>query len=164
MGLFEGISKFALVSAILTAVGFLVHLIGYGAPYWFESGILHSGIWKTCSGSRCVDFVGSGSNQAWFIEAVEAFETLAFLAILGALIVIGLKLTVMKEKKILPIVIFILQFASVGLIVLGVIIYCNEGPTSSYGFAFFFVIISSTIMLVAGVFGVLDWRCTSSPA
>ncbi|VDI07661.1 epithelial membrane protein 2-like [Mytilus edulis] len=160
MGLFEGISKFALLSGILTAVGLLVHLIGYGAPNWYEVGSFHSGIWKSCAGSKCADFVGSGSTTGWFIEAVEALETLAFLVILGALIVIGLKLTVMKEKKILPIVIFILQFASVGLIVLGVVIYCMEGPTSNYGYAFFMVIIASVIMLVAGVTSVIDWRCT----
>ncbi|CAC5364071.1 unnamed protein product [Mytilus coruscus] len=53
MGLFEGISKFALVSAILTAVGFLVHLIGYGAPYWVKSKIYHSGLWKSCVSSIC---------------------------------------------------------------------------------------------------------------
>ncbi|CAC5392290.1 unnamed protein product [Mytilus coruscus] len=163
MGLFEGISKFALVSAILTAVGFLVHLIGYGAPYWFKSGIYHSGLWKSCAGSICGDFVGSSFLPAW-LEATQAFETLAFLAILAALIVMGLKFTVMKEQKILLIVIFILQFASVGLILLGVIIYGAENSTTSFGFAFVFVIIASIIMLVAGVFSFLDWRGSSSPA
>lgn len=46
------------------------------------------------------------------MEAVQAFETLAFLANLATIVVMGLRFTVMKEQKILPIVIFIFQFAS----------------------------------------------------
>ncbi|XP_063423279.1 uncharacterized protein LOC134707459 [Mytilus trossulus] len=163
MGLLDGLSKFALVSAILTAIGFIVHLIGYGAPYWVKEGNGHSGIWKSCYGSICSDFVGSGYNPEW-LEAVEAFETLAFLAILGALIVMGLKLTVMKEQKIFSIFICLLQFASVGGILLGVIIYGAKFPSSSYGFAFVFEILASIIILVAGVFSFLDWRGASQPA
>lgn len=59
MGLFGGFSIFALISAILTVVGCIVQLIGYGAPYWIKIGNGNAGLWKTCAGGFCVDFVGS---------------------------------------------------------------------------------------------------------
>ncbi|VDI56478.1 Hypothetical predicted protein [Mytilus galloprovincialis] len=169
MGLFEGISRFVLISTILTAVGFLVHLISYGAPYWLKSGEFHVGLWKLCIGSQCYNTVSKTfkdlfvAYEGW-LAAVQAFETLAFLASLATIAVIGLRFTVMKEQKILQIGIFIFQFASVGLILLGVIIFGAKSPSSSYGYAFVFEIISAIIFLIAGVFSFMDWRGTSVPA
>lgn len=47
-----------------------------------------------------------------WMKAVQAFETLAFLANLATLALMGLRFTVMKEQKILPIGIILFQFAS----------------------------------------------------
>lgn len=58
MGLFEGISKLAGLSTFVTAVGFLVHLVGYGAPYWIKDGSSNFGLWKYCSQKKCIDVVG----------------------------------------------------------------------------------------------------------
>lgn len=59
MGLFERFSIFSLVSLILTTVGFIVQLIGYSAQYWRKMGNENAGLWKTCAGGLCKDFVGS---------------------------------------------------------------------------------------------------------
>lgn len=59
MGLFGGFSIFSVVSLMLTAVGFIVQLIGYSAPYWIKMGNENAGLWKTCAGGLCEDFVGS---------------------------------------------------------------------------------------------------------
>lgn len=67
MGLFDGISKFILVSAILTAVGFLVHLIGYGAPYWLKIGDLNTGLWKYCFRSQCINTVSEPFKNTFAI-------------------------------------------------------------------------------------------------
>ncbi|CAC5364077.1 LIM2 [Mytilus coruscus] len=123
-----------------------------------KNGTVNIGLWKYCFKSECFDIVSDKFRVEGWLEAVQAFETLAFLAILATIVVMGLKFTVMKEQKILPIVILIFQSASVGLILLGVIIYGARSPTASYGFAFVFVIIASIIILVAGVFSFLDWR------
>lgn len=56
------------------------------------------------------------------------------------------------------------SFISVGLILLGVIIYGAKSPSSSYGYAVVFEIISAIIFLIAGVFSFMDWRGASVPA
>ncbi|XP_071156173.1 uncharacterized protein [Mytilus edulis] len=164
MGLFEGISKLAGLSTFVTAVGFLVHLVGYGAPYWIKDGSSNFGLWKYCSQKKCIDVVGDDFPTEGWMEAVQAFETLAFLANLATLALMGLRFTVMKEQKILPIGIILFQFASVGLILLGVIIFGVKSPFSTYGFAFGFEITSANMILVAGIFSFVDWRSTSLPA
>ena len=42
-------------SAVLQLGAFIVHIIGYAAPYWINNGYYHAGLWKTCLGDQCSD-------------------------------------------------------------------------------------------------------------
>ena len=49
MGILDGVSKFTIVSTILTAVAFLFQIIGFASPYWTKvDDNNHSGLWYTC--------------------------------------------------------------------------------------------------------------------
>ena len=53
MGILDGVSKFTIVSAILTAIAFLFQIIGFASPYWFKfDDNNHSGLWYGCSYGR----------------------------------------------------------------------------------------------------------------
>lgn len=161
MGILDGVSKFTIVSTILTAVAFLFQIIGFASPYWTKVGDnFHEGLWYRCIHFRTTSS-GCGTikyKPGWF-EATQAFETLGFLALLAALVMILVKRFVMKESMIPVIIRLALQIGAGGCILLGVIIYgSKQGSSDYYGFAFILCIIAAIISLVSGVFTVLDLR------
>lgn len=53
MGILDGVSKFTIVSAILTAIAFLFQIIGFASPYWTKlDDNNHAGLWYGCSQNR----------------------------------------------------------------------------------------------------------------
>ena len=56
---------FVLISAILSAVSFLLHMFGFGAPNWIEVDGYYAGIWKGCYkfNDQCIHFVGQTTSK-----------------------------------------------------------------------------------------------------
>lgn len=164
MGILDGVSKFTIVSTILTAVAFLFQIIGFASPYWTKvDDNNHSGLWYTClqlrTATKSISGCGTIKYKPGWFEATQAFETLGFLALLAALVMILVKRFVMKESMIPVIIRLALQIGAGGCILLGVIIYGSKQVSSDYyGFAFILCIIAAIISLVSGVFTVLDLR------
>lgn len=170
MGILDGVSKFTIVSAILTAIAFLFQIIGFASPYWTKyDDNNHTGLWYGCILTRVLNFgttisqCGTIQNKPGWFVATQAFETLGFLALLAALVMILVKCFVMKESRIPVIIRLALQIGAGGCILLGVIIYGSKQPSSDYyGFAFILCIIAAIVSLVSGVFTVLDLRAATT--
>ncbi|XP_052091371.1 uncharacterized protein LOC127728161 [Mytilus californianus] len=161
-----GIHMLTFVGFILTIVALVIDLIGFAAPYWWYIESLntkrYAGLWKLCfdsgSSTTCGDFVDSDNLQSWF-EAVQAMETIGFLCLIAALVVVILKLFVLKDKPILKWVAVGCLAAAAAFILIGVCIYGGEASTletDNLHFAFAFVIIAAIIAIVASIMFCLD--------
>ncbi|XP_069107079.1 protein NKG7-like [Argopecten irradians] len=137
--------------------GLLFHLIGLATPYWtsltlFENTIFessyHAGLWRGCSGSIC----GKVSNAASWLEAVQAFAILGFLAGVAGIVLAFLYMFVEQLKKdVVYIVAAIGNLAAAGCIFLSIVIYGSKvenGLSWSFG-------LSIVGMIFFGVAGVL---------
>ena len=62
----EDVSKFALVSVVLSTVAFLEHIIGFGAPFWTITYGTHTGLWKSCTNGYCTAFVGNTMPSKYY--------------------------------------------------------------------------------------------------
>ncbi|CAG2196190.1 unnamed protein product [Mytilus edulis] len=160
-----GIPMLTFVGFILTIVALVIDLIGFAAPYWWYVKVgnvkYYAGIWKSCvsGGSTiCGDFVDVKNLASWR-EAVQAMETLGFLCLIAALVVVILKLFVLKDKPILKWVAVGCLAAAAAFILIGVCIYGGEAPTGetdNLHFAFAFVIIAAIVAIVASIMFCLD--------
>jgi len=55
MGILDVVSKFTIVSAILTAIAFLFQIIGFASPYWTKiNDNNYFGLWYGCTRVRIV--------------------------------------------------------------------------------------------------------------
>lgn len=161
-----GIPMLTFVGFILTIVALVIDLIGFAAPYWWYleigNGKLYAGIWKSCGdngvSTSCTDYVDVKNLDSWR-EAVQAMETLGFLCLIAALVVVILKLFVLKDKPILKWVAVGCLAAAAAFILIGVCIYGGEAPTGetdNLHFAFAFVIIAAIVAIVASIMFCLD--------
>lgn len=161
-----GIPMLTFVGFILTIVALVVDLIGFAAPYWWyiETGNTktYGGIWKLCGdtgvSTSCADYVDIKNLPSW-LEAVQAMETIGFLCLIAALVVVILKLFVLKDKPILKWVAVGCLAAAAAFILIGVCIYggeAQESYTDNLHFAFAFVIIAAIIAIIASIMFCLD--------
>ncbi|VDI31990.1 Hypothetical predicted protein [Mytilus galloprovincialis] len=161
-----GIPMLTFVGFILTIVALVIDLIGFAAPYWWyvSSGNIKSyaGLWKLCGGiggiTSCGDYVDVKNLASWR-EAVQAMETLGFLCLIAALVVVILKLFVLKDKPILKWVAVGCLAAAAAFILIGVCIFGGEASTletDNLHFAFAFVIIAAIVAIVASIMFCLD--------
>ncbi|XP_076092582.1 uncharacterized protein LOC143063991 [Mytilus galloprovincialis] len=160
-----GIPMLTFVGFILTIVALVIDLIGFAAPYWtyreIGNGKVYAGIWKSCvsGGSTiCTDYVDVKNLKSWR-EAVQAMETLGFLCLIAALVVVILKLFVLKDKPILKWVAVGCLAAAAAFILIGVCIFGGEASTletDNLHFAFAFVIIAAIVAIVASIMFCLD--------
>lgn len=47
---------FLKISCVLIIAAFVINLVAFSAPYWFESDTYHEGLWSICSGTDCTDY------------------------------------------------------------------------------------------------------------
>lgn len=168
MGVLEDLKvlpKISMASAILTSVALLFQIIGFASPYWYNSDNYHAGLWESCSSgynfntrSVAEEVCNQYPAALGWERAVQAFETLGFLALLAAVVVIPLKLFILKDMKILFTARLILLFGAAGCIFLGIIIYGAQSPYKKYGFAFGLCIVAGLISLAAGGTSVVELR------
>ncbi|XP_063420879.1 uncharacterized protein LOC134706100 [Mytilus trossulus] len=165
-----GINLPTFVGFVLTIIAAFFDLIGFATPYWASGSIyagaargtidLNEGLWRYCnteSGTTSCVSTGDQNYGSWF-EAVQAMETLGFLCLIAAVIVVILKLFVLKDKPVLKLVGIACLAAAAAFILLGVIVYGAKGTslqTENLHFSFAFVIIAAIIAIVASVlFGI----------
>ncbi|XP_063423217.1 uncharacterized protein LOC134707424 [Mytilus trossulus] len=162
-----GIPMLTFVGFILTIVALVIDLIGFAAPYWWYVSVgnakTYAGLWKYCGGysgasTSCVDYVDLENIESWR-KAVQAMETIGFLCLIAALVVVILKLFVLKDKPILKWVAVGCLAAAAAFILIGVCIFGGEASTletDNLHFAFAFVIIAAIVAIVASIMFCLD--------
>lgn len=47
---------FLKISCVLIIAAFVINLVAFSAPYWFESDTYHEGLWSICRGTDCLDY------------------------------------------------------------------------------------------------------------
>ncbi|XP_052093874.1 uncharacterized protein LOC127729931 [Mytilus californianus] len=166
-----GINLLTFVGFVLTTVAAVLDLIGFVSPYWSTgsgNGIeVNAGLWRYCYSGSGTSVCGTQGDtfdlESWF-KAVQAMETLGFLCLLAAAVVVIIKLKVLKDKPVLKFVGIGCLAAAAAFILLGVCIYGAKINSTEIGslqmdnlhFAFALVIIAAIIAIVASVLFVLD--------
>ncbi|CAC5407457.1 unnamed protein product [Mytilus coruscus] len=168
-----GINLLTFVGFVLTIVAAVFDLIGFVTPYWVSGSTTavvaltsvnvdaNEGLWRYCQtvlGDTTCQSQGDRDVGSWF-EAVQAMETLGFLCLIAAVIVVILKLFVLKDKPVLKAVGIGCLAAAAAFILIGVCVFGAKGSslqTENLHFAFAFVIIAAIIAIVASVLFGLD--------
>ena len=47
---------FVKISCVLLIAAFVINLVAFSTPYWFEKGTYHEGLWSICVKSECEDY------------------------------------------------------------------------------------------------------------
>lgn len=164
---FNNASLFAKISFFVELVGFLFHMVAFYTNSWTVYTFMpmpphdfyvtrYIGLWKTCSANYAkYDCRYFESLASWF-EAVQAFETLGFIAGIVALILIILYVFVpaTSGKKIVSILSMLAAFAAAGCIILGIIIYGAKSHDLSWSFAL--CTIGGVLFGIAGLLLAID--------
>ncbi|XP_060082453.1 uncharacterized protein LOC132561771 [Ylistrum balloti] len=130
--------------------GFVFHLIGFTTPYWtvYDSiyGSVNNGLWTSCwytrNGHSCHSYTANTT-----INAVRAFEVLAFLMFIAIVVLLIIYLSTLRTN--LQLASIICTFILVAFIILGAIIYGSESSNLHWSFAL--CIIGAILAFVAGI-------------
>ncbi|XP_071101199.1 uncharacterized protein [Haliotis cracherodii] len=148
---FSSVSIWIKVCMILIPLGGLCHLIGFASPYWISALTTHIGIWKSCSGSICIDWLDTRAVAGW-LRATQFFETVGLIAIAVAAVILFLSLIVqsLRNKKIVTIINALACFVAFGTIIVGAIIFASRSNSSYLSWAFALCIVGAILEGVAG--------------
>lgn len=157
-------SKIAKIGLVLTICALIFQVTALATPYWvfIESGgnKAFSGLWKTCFYYRigtlyrrdCIAFT---DVKDWFI-AVRATSISGCLSILGALVMIILKMFVYKDKKPIMFLAIGSDFFGSILILISIAVFATNADelpwvtSSDINFSFAFCIVAMLAALGAG--------------
>lgn len=135
------------VGLVLMGLGLLLDLIGFVSDYWSAAdtvyGTAHNGLWDVAY------------PPSWF-EAVQAFETIGFIAAIASLVLVILYIFVPATagKKIVFILSMLACFAAAGCIILGIIIYGAKMDNLSWSFVL--CTIAGIIFGISGILLIVD--------
>lgn len=154
-------SLFLKICFILIIVALIIQILGVALPYWYDvdndRGSSYGGLWKDCWEIGNSKDCSNIKNEADWLAATQAFEIIGLLILVAALVCCIIVIFIKNDLKILKLINWILCFCACGFIIIGIIIYGAESPTSDFSGAFAITIIAGIIALVAGILGLLDW-------
>lgn len=141
-------------------IGFIVHIIGFGAPYWQVVGSKYKGLWQDCS-NVCSkididDFTKLGFNN--WLQTVRTFECVGLIGSFVVIVFIGLYICVgsCSGRKCIAILNVILCFATGGVIIVAIIIYGSK--TDHLDWAFGLATGGGVCYVIAGIFLIVSMR------
>ena len=154
-------TKLALLFIFL---GFIVHIIGFGAPYWQILGstdLYHGGLWQICILGHCQDFntdqLTNIGFDNWF-QAVRTFECFGVIGSIAVIVFVALYICVgtCSGSKCIAILNVILCFATGGVILIAIIIYGSkkDGLDWAYGLT----TAGGVSYIIAGIFIIISMR------
>ncbi|XP_062583352.1 uncharacterized protein LOC134261640 [Saccostrea cucullata] len=151
------------VASVFIGLGFLLFVVGFGAPYW-EEFILggHGGLWQRCGAflglDGCkyytdLDDVGKDTFLPDWFESVRVFEAIGLVAALVGLVFLLLYVCVSKTagNKIVALLTAIITLGTGGVILLGVIIFGSNKDTDNLDWAFALAAVGGCFYVIAGV-------------
>ncbi|VDI12049.1 Hypothetical predicted protein [Mytilus galloprovincialis] len=161
MGIFGDSKPTTIAGFILAIISFVLQLTSFATPYWMhiKMGTVdsHFGLWQMCLSTT------SGTTECAQIECekfgcpsfkgTQALETLAFIILLAAVILVAIQLFVMKDKDILKKAGAVCCIVAGAFALIGVIVYATQKgvQTSNLHFSFAFCIIAAVGGIVSGV-------------
>ncbi|XP_048728210.1 uncharacterized protein LOC125646103 [Ostrea edulis] len=151
------------VATLLIGVGFLLFVVGFGAPYW-EKFLFggHGGLWQRCGIvlglGECtyytdLDQVGKDTYLPDWFESVRVFEAIGLVAALVGLLFLVLYTCVSKTagNKIVALLTAILTLGTGGVILLGVIIFGSNKDIDFLDWAFALVTVGGCLYVISGI-------------
>ncbi|XP_071144149.1 uncharacterized protein [Mytilus edulis] len=135
-----GLSDAALaikLSLIFIIVGFLLHIIGFGAPYWSSNSVVHRGLWQYCIMDSCSSIdtdikVGFGD----WLTATKTFECFGLIGSIACLVLIGIFICVGRcsGSKCIAVFNVIVLLGTGACILIAIIIYASEAGNLAWAF------------------------------
>ncbi|XP_061183274.1 uncharacterized protein LOC133191542 [Saccostrea echinata] len=151
------------VASVFIGLGFLLFVVGFGAPYW-EKFVLggNGGLWQRCGAflglDGCkyytdLDDVGKDTYLPDWFESVRVFEAIGLVAALVGLVFLVLYVCVSKTSgnKIVALLTAIVTLGTGGVILLGVIIFGSNKDTDYLDWAFALAAVGGCFYVIAGV-------------
>ncbi|CAC5373819.1 unnamed protein product [Mytilus coruscus] len=147
------------LALIFVIVGFLLHIIGFGAPYW-SSGIFGSvGLWQSCS--KITDSCSSIDTDIklgvgdWF-TATRTFECFGLIGSIACLVFIGIFICVGRcsGSKCIAVFNVILLLGTGACILIAIIIYASE--SNNLAWAFGLATTGGVCFALAGIFMIVS--------
>ncbi|VDI57965.1 Hypothetical predicted protein [Mytilus galloprovincialis] len=160
MGIFGDAKPISIAGFIVAIVSFVLQLIGFATPYWMyaKRGNIasHYGLWQTCF-PTCGKFDCGVIECSSALKGTQALETLAFIILLAAVVLVAVQLFVINDKDILKKAGALCCIVAGVFALIGVIVYATQNgvQTSNLHFSFAFCIIAAVGGFVAGVFLVI---------
>ncbi|CAC5401950.1 CACNG6 [Mytilus coruscus] len=156
MAIFGDAKPITMAGFIVGIVSFVLQLIGFATPYWRYakrgSVALHYGLWQTCL-PTCVKFDCGVFGCTSALKGTQALETLAFIILLAAVVLVAVQLFMMKDKDILKKAGAVCCIVAGVFALIGVIVFATQNgiEKSNLHFSFAFCIIAAVGGIVAGV-------------
>lgn len=145
-------------------IGFVIHIIGFGAPYWQVIGsvdIYHGGLWQICALTICNEFDAGDLTKIGFDNWFQAVRTLECFGLIGSLAVIVFVLlfvciTRCTASKCIAILNVILCFVTGCFILVAIIVYGSK--TDHLDWAFGLTTGGGVCYVLAGIFLIVSMR------
>ncbi|XP_061178651.1 uncharacterized protein LOC133187306 [Saccostrea echinata] len=145
---------FLKISCVLVIAAFVINLIAFSVPYWFELKKYHEGLWSICIGSECTDY--SLKNLTSWFEASRMFAVFGFIGSIATIVLLVLYIFVEKLSiYIVYIAAVVTCFVTGGFILLLVLIYGAFLNNLSWGWAF--CVVAFLLYTVAGVLLIVNF-------
>lgn len=145
---------FLKISCVLIIAAFVINLVAFSAPYWFEFDTYHEGLWSICSGTDCTDYTLDNLSR-WF-EATRTFAVFGFLGSLTTIVLLVLYIFVEKlSLYFIYIAAVVSCFVTAGFIFLSVLIYAAFLDNLSWNWAF--CVVSFLLYAVGGVLLIINF-------
>ncbi|CAG2230531.1 unnamed protein product [Mytilus edulis] len=161
MGILWDAKPITIAGFVVAIVSFVLQLIGFATSYWLyrkmRDAEYHAGLWQIClptrSGTTECEQIECGKFSCINLKGTQALETLAFIILLAAVVLVAVQLFVMKDKDILKKAGAVCCIVAGAFALIGVIVFATESSiqTSDLHFSFAFCIISSVCGIVAGI-------------
>ncbi|XP_063419737.1 uncharacterized protein LOC134704884 [Mytilus trossulus] len=156
MGIFGDAKPLTVAGFLSAIVSSVLQLIGFATPFWIYVKIqgvaVHSGLWQACISTTCTSGCGVfGCPNA--LKGTQALETLAFIILLAAVVLVAVQLFVMKDKDIMKKAGAVCCIVAGVFAIIGVIVYATQEGVkiSTLHFSFAFCVIAAVGGIVAGV-------------
>ncbi|XP_071144314.1 uncharacterized protein [Mytilus edulis] len=166
-GTLSDIPPMVLGGSIISAVSFILHIIGFLTTFWYKVGDAHMGLWKSCGQVQgaeiCYDIKDAPVHYNQLIAA-QVLECLALVAFVAAVVCAFLKMFVLKEQGMLFVVTGLLNWLAGGLALVGVIVFATMSfngyklDNSKYHYSFGLCIVGGIGGVFSGLVFFLSWR------
>ncbi|VDI57964.1 Hypothetical predicted protein, partial [Mytilus galloprovincialis] len=115
-------------------------------------GAVHSGLWQACQSTTCISGCGVVRCPT-ALKGTQALETLAFIILMAAVVLVAVQIFVMKDKDIMKKAGAVCCIVAGVFAIIGVIVYATQKgfPISTLHFSFAFCVIAAVGGIVAGV-------------